>query len=126
MFFAYGIIISGITAFVSLFLMSLTTVKKFDLILIEKKLNLPINYAFLMPNSWGRAMAYSTLIWFYNPSSSKKLHKPRYIRYQKQYGNVNFKTYSNSLDRILSLLNLSTCYLGVLFILIIILKGIFS
>ena len=126
MFCLYWLIGTGVIFLLVTFVMSLTTVKKIDTYLINDDIDLPANYAFLMPNSWGRAMTYSVLIWCYNVSNTKNLRKKRYQRYQRQYRDFNFKTCASNVDLSLSFLNLLFCFLGVLCLLAIIFNGVFS
>jgi hypothetical protein len=104
--------------------MSKITVRKFDRLLSEKNIPLPFNYAFNLPNSWGRAMSYSVLILFFNPEKTHKLFKWRYKNYNKAFKNFNFKKQASSIDFLLSLMNIFFCFLTILFLIILITPAI--
>lgn len=97
----YLTLILGALFLVTEILMVYSTVKKFDGLLLSHGLPLPRNYAFILPDSWGRAVTYAAFILFF-----KDLNKntPRYSRYKKLYGRFNFRERTSKNDLVLSLL----------------------
>ena len=85
----------GVIYFIfSLFLVQ-TVGKKYDTILVEKKIPLPISASsFIFPNSWGRANLYSFYI-LRNPSEKNG--------YGKLLNGFNFRIFASSSDIIISI-----------------------
>lgn len=108
---------------ITLIIMSYTTRKRFDKILYKRNIPLPLNYAFLFPNTWGRAQTYVVNILFFK-AVTKQNASARYRRYHKTYGDFSFYQYATKLDMVLSVLNLLFCLIALISLCFLISQGV--